>query len=214
MTSWNSLKSKIRSKKPIPPTFHILIATSGRPCLQNMLNSLQSELSDNDAITIVFDGEGSISRSGFSNEWLKGHISQITVIEQPTLLGYWGHGIRNKYQGVLLPKTTFIMNADDDDVYVSGSFDILRNSCVNPHILHIACLYHSKKHVRIPSLIERKIMKDDISTQCGIIPFDKASLSEWKLWYGGDFDYYHHLQHHVSSILFLNTVIYTIQSSA
>ena len=212
MTSWNI--SRVQKKRYMPPlpTFHILIATKGRPCLQRMLDSLKNELLSNDAITIVFDGKGSITSSGFSDVWLHGHLSHITIIEEEQPLGYWGHGIRNKYQGRLSPKTSFVMNADDDDVYVSGSFAILRNSCMlNSSILYIACLFDSKKNIRIPSLVEYKIIQNDISTQCGIIPFDNASSAQWGLRYGGDFDYYDQLQHHVSSVVYLHTIIYTTQ---
>ena len=208
MSSWNT--SIQRKRIRLAPTFHILIATAGKPCLRNMLDSLKGELLTNDAITIIFDGKGSIETSGFSNEWLQGHLSHISVIEEEHNLGYWGHAIRNKHQGHLSPKTSFIMNADDDDVYVSGAFDVLRNSCLNPHILYIACIQDSQKHIRIPGLIERKIIKNDIATPCGIIPFDRAASAEWKLCYGGDFNYYDQLQHNVSSVAFLYTTIYII----
>jgi len=217
MSSWISCRRPVnRTFIPVPippfiPTFHILIATSGRPCLRRMLDSLKSELTSNDAITIVFDGKGSIDACGFTNDWIKDHRAQCTMIEQDPNLGYWGHGIRNVYQGNLSPTTTFIMNADDDDVYIAGSFQILRSRCTDPSTLYIACLYDSEKKIRIPSLLQRNIVQDDISTQCGIIPFDKAGASEWKNRYGGDFDYYDHLQKHVANTIFLDTIIYTIR---
>ena len=79
MSSWNSkkiIKNPIRFpnisvliEPQFIPSFHILIATAGKPCLINMLNSLKNELTKNDAITIVFDGENSIKQSKLSNYW-------------------------------------------------------------------------------------------------------------------------------------------------
>ena len=123
------------------PTFHILIATAGRPCLRIMLDSLKDELLENDAITIVFDGENAFSNSTFNDDWLNSHKSKINIIKQIPNLGFYGHAIRNKYQGILNPKTTFIMNADDDDYYVTGTFDKLRRMCLHSDTLYIAKFY-------------------------------------------------------------------------
>jgi hypothetical protein len=191
------------------PTFHILIATAGKPSIRNMLNSLKHELTENDVITIVFDGENALSDGGFSYEWLEGHKSIINIIEQVPNLGFWGHGIRNKYQEILNPKTTFIMHADDDDVFVEGSFNKLRQLCTDFNTLYIARFFVVAKNILVPSQL-KQIVKDDIGTPCGIIPFDIANKSEWAYRYGGDFDYYNTLQHHVSKKKFLNTVIYQV----
>jgi hypothetical protein len=191
------------------PTFHILIATAGKPTLRNMLNSLKNELTEKDAITIVFDGDSALSNGGFSYEWLEGHKSIINIIEQVPNLGFWGHGIRNKYQELLNPKTTFIMHADDDDVYVQGSFNKLRQLCTDSNTLYIARFFVVSKNVLVPSQVQQ-IVKDDIGTPCGIIPFDIANKSEWAYKYGGDFDYYNTLQSYVSNKKFLNTVIYQV----
>lgn len=214
MSSWSKSTIKRRIVSTIP-TFHILIATVGRPCLKHMLDSLQHELNENDAITIVFDGKNGMTRAGFSNDWLQGHRSTIRIIEEENALGYWGHGIRNKYQGQLTPKTTYIMHADDDDVYVPAAFDSLRRSCIDPNSCYIARISSSTHHNPIPSLIEHKIIKNDIATPCGIIPFDKADVAKWEYYYGGDFDYYDILQSHVKHVHFLYYVIYnTLPSRA
>lgn len=221
MSSWNSqrtIKKPIKFPNisiPIPspqknvPTFHILIATAGKPCLLNMLNSLKEQLTENDAITIVFDGEGSLKQSTLSDEWLNGHKSKINIIEQSPNLGYWGHGIRNKYQGILEPKTTFILNADDDDVYVQGSFKKLRELCSNPNTLYIAKFLVRSKNVIVPSQ-SIKISQDDIGTPCGIIPFSIANNSTWEHRYGGDFNYYDNIQKHCQQIKFLDFIIYYV----
>ena len=212
MSSWGAYSRYRKHNPPSPPTFHVLIATIGRPSLRSMLDSLKNELGSDDAITIVFDGKGCISSSGFSNDWIRDHSAHITVIEEENKLGYWGHGIRNKYQGILSPKTTYVMNADDDDVYLPASFRTLRLSCIDPSILYLARIIYTENPTPIPSIMERKIIRHDIATPCGIIPFDKASSAEWKQYYGGDFDYYDTLQHSVRSIVFLYHNIYMAKS--
>lgn len=194
------------------PTFHILIATAGRPSLKKMLNSLKEELTQHDAITIVFDGEGAKEKSTISDEWLIGHLSKITIIEQMPNLGYWGHAIRNKYQDILEPKKTFILNADDDDIYIRGSFDVLRKQCVDPGVLYIAKMVNSYTLHVCPSQAER-IKERDIGTPCGIIPSGIAGKAIWHNRYGGDFEYYNKLQTFAKGIIFVDHVIYKIRGT-
>jgi len=213
MTSWsNKIKKSIIPTQIIEvfiPTFHILIATVGRPCLRHMLDSLKNELLENDAITIVFDGENAFSTSIFNHNWLNSHKSKINIIKQSPNLGFYGHAIRNKYQGILTPKTTFIMNADDDDYYIAGSFNKLRRLCSHPNTLYIAKFYKKYKNVIVPCELGQ-IIKNDIGTPCGIIPFDIANKSTWELKHGGDFDYYNNLQKHIDNIQFLDLIIYIV----
>jgi hypothetical protein len=193
----------------INPTFHILIATGGRPSLKRMLDSLKGELYENDAITIVFDGEHALAKSTYNESWTKEHRCKIHIVEQIPNLGFWGHGIRNKYQGILETKTTFILNADDDDIYIPGSFDKLRRFCSDVDTLYIARFEIKTKNMLIPSQMHH-IIQNDIGTPCGIIPFSIADKSIWELRYGGDFVYYNNLSEHCRLIKFLNIVIYSV----
>lgn len=199
------------------PTFHILIATAGRPSLRNMLDSLKTELTKDDAITIVFDGHSAKSKSGISPEWLDGHNAHITIIEQIPNLGFWGHGIRNTYQGRLSPECTFVMHADDDDVYVPGSFIQLRKMCADPDTLYITQMervYKQKGKAReiIPSVNEMQLIKlGNIGTPNGIVPRAIAQKGEWGNFYGGDWHYYNTVQGSAANVVLLDTVIYTIR---
>lgn len=191
------------------PTFHILIATGGRPSLKRMLDSLKDELLENDAVTIVFDGPDALKKSTYDSSWTTDFKCTINIIEQNPGLGYWGHGARNKYQGQLTPKTTFIMNADDDDEYVSGSFNLLRKKCINPNTLYISKMGYINNSKIIPSQ-NKDIVRSDIGTPNGIIPFNIAASATWELRYGGDFDYYNILQTHADMIEFLDIITYMI----
>jgi len=193
------------------PTFHILIATAGRPSLKNLLDSLKNELTENDAITIVFDGDKAKAKSEISSIWFSAHKSKINIIEQTPNLGFWGHGIRNKYQSILEPNCTFVMHADDDDTYVPGSFAKLRKTCKNPDTLYIAKMerIHPKNKEIIPSLKQDTIKHGDIGTPNGIVPSKISSKGEWGHFYGGDFHYYNGVSDH-ADVVFLEHVIYTV----
>jgi len=198
-----------------PTTFHILIATAGRPSLRKLLNSLRNELEKGDAITIVFDGDKAKAKSGIGPEWFEGHKSHINIIEQTPNLGFWGHGIRNKYQGILEPKCTFVMHADDDDVYIAGSFAKLRKVCTNPNYLYLARIekFYARENNRrliIPSLGQTEIIGGDVSTANGLIPSKIAEKSIWGNFYGGDGHYYKGVKDHASGVVFLDEVIYTV----
>jgi glycosyltransferase involved in cell wall biosynthesis/GR25 family glycosyltransferase involved in LPS biosynthesis len=195
------------------PTFHILIATAGRPSLRTMMNSLKSELTEHDAITVVFDGEGAREKSAFNDTWLKGHKSKIHFIDQKPNLGFWGHGIRNHYQGNLQVKTTFIMHADDDDVYIYGSFDKLRKQCTDPDILYIAKFGFFYKELTCPKKDSTVIKEQDIGTPCGIIPFGIADKAVWQHRYGGDYEYYNSLEAFAKGVTFLDLEIYKLMNN-
>ena len=192
------------------PTFHILIATAGRSSLKNLLDSLKGELTENDAITIVFDGPDKKGKSGYNNSWFSGHKCKYTVIEQNPNLGMAGHPIRTKYQSILNPETTYIMHADDDDQYIRGSFEKLRKVCVDPEILYISKMEYANDDKLVIPRQNKEIIQADIGTPNGIIPFHKAGKAEWAMRYGGDYDYYNTLQKNVKKVVFLDEIIYTV----
>jgi hypothetical protein len=189
------------------PTFHVLIATGGRESLQMMLNSLKTELKSNDAITVVFDGPNAKEKSKFHESWLQGFTCKVTILEQIPNLGFWGHGIRNKYQEKLNPKTTFVLHGDDDDIYVKGSFDKLRNQCKNSRTLYIARM-QTKDKIIPDSSNELKV--GNIGTPCGIVPSQFCGQSKWEHEYGGDGKYYINLTKYVENIEFLDTILYKV----
>jgi hypothetical protein len=194
-----------------PPTFHILIATAGRPVLRNMLDSLKYELTEHDAITIVFDGEKAKAKSTITPDWLEGHKSTVNIIEQIPNLGHWGHGIRNHYQDNLSPKNTFIMHADDDDVYIPGTFERLRKLCVDPNTLYITKMeYRDRPDVKIPSK-NQNITQNDIGTPNGVIPTALAGKGRWLEANGGDFNYYNSIKDYANHIVFLDLITYSIE---
>ena len=199
----------------IKPTFHILISTAGRPSLKRILDSLKDQLSPNDAITIVFDGPEALKNSRYTDDWVNKFNCPIIKIEQTPALGFWGHEVRNKYQAQLQPKTTYIMNADDDDKYVDGAFDKLRDKLTDPNKLYIARMTTSANYTNrtkfLPKNKNLSIKFGNIGTPCGIIPFDKAGKSQWTHRHGGDFDYYNSLKDKVDGVEFIDILLYKIK---
>lgn len=200
------------------PTFHILIATGGRPELKRMIESLKGQLSEKDAVTIVFDGPGSLEKSTMTDDWTTGFKCPVKKIEQDTALGFWGHEARNKYQGQLEPKTTFVMHADDDDKYIENVFDILRKKCTDPNKLYVARMTSSDNYANRTHYLPRnnslEITHGNIGTPCGIVPFDVVGKSQWGHRHGGDYDYFNGLKDKVSGVEYLSDVIYKIRGGS
>lgn len=187
-------------------TFNVLIATIGRPSLVQMLESLKSELLENDCLTIVFDG-----CTQQHIEILSEFSCKIKIYEENPALGFYGHAIRAKYRELLEPRT-FIMHADDDDTYISGSFDILRSLCVNPTTLYISKMYGRLHDGIIPR--NATISAGNIGTPNGIIPYHLNTLSTWVNHVHGDGMMYELLAKEQAAlgneIVFLPTIIYTV----
>jgi len=183
------------------PTFHVLLATIGRPSLQKMIDSLKPELVEGDHLTIVFDG---VQRNhcDISNMKCNTHI-----YEENTPLGYWGHGIRNKY-APLLEQTDFVMHADDDDIYIPGSFSFLRTECCDHKTLYIAQMKSYIAHTVYP--LKDDVCFENIGTPMGIIPYNHNQHHEWGLFYGGDGYFYENISK-VANIVWLKKIIYLIK---
>jgi hypothetical protein len=165
------------------------------------------ELKQHDCLTIVYDGN--IIPEEIKTFLQTNFKCQIDIYEEPISLGFWGHGIRNKYASLLSPRD-FVLHADDDDNYVRGVFDYLRTTCINTDTLYIGKMYFGK-------YAWKEYMPDDsnnidignISTQCGIIPFDLNNCGEqWGNFYGGDGAFYMGLQKKTNELVFLDKIIY------
>jgi hypothetical protein len=188
------------------PTFNVLIASIGRETLQTMLNSLKPQLTEHDCITVVFDGINHIFEIDTTD-----YLCKVCIYYEPTNLGYWGHGIRNKYNQIL-EQRDFVLHADDDDIYLSNAFQLLRRDCLDTN-----CLYVAKMNFRpwedryVPETNE--IKPGNIGTPCGIIPYELNKMSVFRLSHGGDFYFYETISKHANNIVFLDHVIYQIRSS-
>lgn len=187
--------------KQIPISINVLLTTIGRPSLHRMLSSLQSQLQEQDIITIVSDFDHHVTDTILLQMEFK---CKVDVIKNPVRLGHWGHGSRNKYQNSL--KGDFIMNADDDDRYVDGAFDKIREVCTEKNKLYIfkhehhgAFAWHTKDHV----------VTGNIGTSCGVIPNTGSLPPEWGAWVGGDGNFYEKISK-LMPYEFIDFVIYKV----
>lgn len=196
----NNNKSNNKNNNNFIPTFNILVATIGRETLENLIESLSNELSENDCLTIVFDNN--TQRDIKNIEKIK---SKIVIYNENKKLGFWGHGIRNKYSSIL-DKRDFILHADDDDSYFPNCFGKLRKECVNTNTLYIAKMMRVDK-VIIPNN-NFNITIGNIGTPCGIIPYNFNLQGKWGYFYGGDGQFYIDLIKIFGKVFILNTLIY------
>jgi hypothetical protein len=172
---------------------------------------MKNELSERDAVTIVFDGKDKKAAAGWSDEWIKGFKAPVAIFEEDHV-GNWGHDHRTAYQTKLKPQTTFIMHADDDDTYLQGFAQGLRDTCTDPNKLYIARMtYTTNRNLVIPR--QSEIIKEaDIGSPCGIIPWAEAGKAVWENHYTGDFKYYEKLGAVLGKdrISFIPNVIYLV----
>jgi glycosyltransferase involved in cell wall biosynthesis len=186
------------------PSFNILIATIGRrPGLQRMLDSLIPQLNACDHITIVFDD---VDIPDLDTKEAK---CQIHIYHQTPNLGAWGHGIRNKYANKLV-RTDFVMHADDDDIYIDGAFDKLRDACKDINTLYIGILVETDEEIQNP-VPPAEIRECLVGTPSGIIPYNLNTQGFWMLRIGGDGFFYEMIKQKAKSVEILKIPIYRVR---
>lgn len=183
-------------------TFHVVIATVGRPTLQRMLDSLFPQLTASDALTIVWDGHAA-RPSGVS---LDGLACPLFETFHPTALGAWGHAARNAV-APHLARRDFVMHADDDDVYEPGAFAALRDACTDPRILYVAKM---RSGARVFPWKGPVVREQNIGTPMGIVPFDANRAATWALRAGGDGVFFETIAAR-TPVQFLDILIYTVR---
>jgi hypothetical protein len=182
-------------------SFHVLLATIGKPSIFNILKGLGSQLNEIDYLTIVYDGKNNTNNIDNVKEYTKDFKCNVIIIVEEENLGYWGHGIRNKHNDL---KGDFIYHVDDDDVLFDDSFNHIRKYCKDINMIYIF-----KIMLENDKLIWKKkdLIYSEISTQSGIIPSHINKNGYWELKYGGDFDFYVNLALKYN-ILFIDKLIY------
>jgi hypothetical protein len=199
----NSIQSEEKEAKlDSPPSLHILIATIGRSSLLQMLDSLQPQLNENDYLTIIFDATDQAGVYSEVEEYLVKFKCTCSLHMETQNLGFWGHGIRNKYN---LLKGDFIMHADDDDAYTEDALDTIRKECTDTNTLYIFTMQDPEGRIAGKKPV---IYLGNIGTPMGVIPSTYNPQSTWKNNYGGDFSFYNGLQNIIPHVKFIDHVIY------
>ena len=184
--------------------FHLLIATIGRKTLINMINSINFQLNEYDFITIIYDNKD-IDNTIEEVKKIKTDCKMNIIMEKENL-GYWGHGIRNKYKNL---EGDFVFHGDDDDIYLPDAMYIIRSKVVNPKNLYLFNILTNCGRKKIDTY-EKKITYNNIGTPSGIIPNDINKKGIWDYKYGGDFDYYKSIELLVNNVIYNDECIYYI----
>jgi hypothetical protein len=172
-------------------TISVLITTIGRETLKNMLLSLVNELNENDTLYVFIDGKDNVERANLIiNEVVDLFTCEVVVSIETTPLGYWGHGLRNKYQSML--KGDYIMHGDDDDVYIKGSFDKIREKINKSDNDETIFYYKFYTYYQSGFFVWNtpNLALGNIGTPCGVIPNKPELFGEWGNMHGGDYHFY------------------------
>jgi hypothetical protein len=185
-------------------SINVLLTTIGRTELKvRMLPSLVNQLMPHDFLTIVSDANHSFVGECIADFNFK---CPVIHIRNPHALGNWGHGSRTKYQNDLMGD--FIMNADDDDRYTEGAFDMIRSIVFDRNKLYI---FKHENHGCFAWSVSGLIQIGNIGTSCGVIP-NTRNLPTWETFYGGDGRFYENLSK-MMECEFVDFVIYKVNDT-
>ncbi len=183
-------------------TINVFLTTVGRETLPRMLGSLVNQLGYDDFLTIASDAKHDFVRACITNfDWK----CPVIHIQNPEPLGWWGHGSRNKYQNSL--PGDYIMNGDDDDRYVDGAFNVIRNT-IGENKLY---LFRHQDKFNFAWWHKNKVEEGNVGTSCGVIPNNK-NLPTWEHVYGGDGKFYEKLSHQLE-VVWCDHVIYKVRDT-
>lgn len=168
----------------------VFITTLGRPTLTDMLNSLVDELHDVDYLYIGIDGREHFDKV---NNILQPFYSRFKCTIIPLYLQYnlgsWGHKLINQFKDTL--KGDYIMFADDDDIYIKGSFEKIRRvmNIINKDRVALFKFYnnYATKDVVWKDPVLRV---GNVGKVSGLIPNVPDKLGELGYHYEGDFEFY------------------------
>ena len=181
-------------------SINVLISTIGKKSIFKTLLSLKNQLRKEDYLTIIFDGiDTNIDIVKFFCN--KNLLCNVNIIYEENNLGYWGHGIRNKYKDL---KGDFIYHCDDDDEFLPNAIDKIKKICLDLNTIYLFKIIRENGEI-IWKNKEIKINK--ISTQSGVIPNHINKEGYWELKYGGDYDFYKKITDKYN-VLYIDEIIY------
>lgn len=201
-------KINLNKLKKTDYSFHFLLPTIGRKSIFRILKSLEKQIESQDFLTIIFDAKDEDSILEKVRLITAKFKCKINIIFEQNNLGFWGHGIRNKYQD--LPGD-FILHCDDDDVYTSNSILNIRKICQDKNKLYI---FRMKRYKDF-SWQETKIDHKNMGTPIGVIPANFNKLGKWGYFRQGDGEFYIEVSQKIGpqNIIFVDYIIYKVRNS-
>lgn len=157
-------------------SINIIIATTNRPSLRRMIESIADQVQPDDFVTILWDG---CTPEQYPLQMLPCTVVSIAELKQQ---GAWGHGIRSKYQNYL--PGDWLWNVDDDDVVLPDALDAIRHHCHDSRMMYIFRFKHitqGKVYWHTPGTH----WEGNVGTPSAILP-NNHSLPDWPLHHGGD----------------------------
>ena len=185
-------------------SFHVLIATIGKNSIFKLLNTFNEQLTENDYLTIVFDGPDWPNIQEVQ-EYTEDFKCTVSVIVEEKNLGYWGHAIRNKHKNL---DGDFVFHVDDDDIITSDCMDTLRTHCTDKNKV---CVFKMKMESGEIVWKEKKIVFSEIGTPMGIVPIDINKKADFGYFYGGDHAFYKSLEDQGVPFEFIDKLIYIVR---
>jgi len=187
------------------PTVQVLLPTIGRKNIFRMLTSIKDQLEHDDHILIIFDNKDIDSIFHSVEKFCEQHLKcSFKIIYETTNLGYWGHGVRNKYKSF---DKDFIFHIDDDDVVEPGTIKCIKETCISRDTIYIFKVGWGDGNV-MPSKVHVK--EGDIGTPNGLIPNKINEIMSWGLYRGGDGDAYEFICK-TNNVIFVDKKIYRVR---
>jgi hypothetical protein len=185
-------------------SFHVLIATIGKNSIFRLLDSFNEQFTENDYITIVFDGPDWPNIQEVQ-EYTEDFKCNVSVIVEEKNLGYWGHAIRNKHKDL---NGDFVFHVDDDDNITPDCIKILRNHCTDKNKVFVF-----KMKLESGEIVwkEKKLVFSEIGTPMGILPIEINKKADFGYFYGGDHAFYKSLEDQGISFEFVDKLIYIVR---
>jgi len=185
-------------------SFHVLLATIGKDGIFRILQSFKTQLSENDYLTVVFDGPDWPNIQEVI-DYTKDFKCHVSVIVEEENLGHWGHGIRNKHKDL---KGDYVFHVDDDDDITPDCMDSLRAHC---HDLNKVFLFKMQLDSKKIIWTEKKIEHSKVGTPMGILPIEINKKSDFGYFYGGDYEFYKNLETQGVPFEYIDKLIYIVK---
>ena len=158
-----------------------VVATTGRPSLSHMLNSIMEQpLVDGDEIIVV----GNPVNNGVPIQYWKFHGPAMIPVSMP-VGGDWGHTERN--EGMKYATGTHLVFGDDDDAFLPGAVTAIREALdFRPNRPHMFRMIDPNGAIL---WVDPVVRMGNHGTPQFVAPNDPEKLGQFGHRYEGDFDF-------------------------
>ena len=161
-------------------TLSIIIPTCGRSSLARTLASIATQLKDGDQVVVVGDGDQ-------PKAWDICQASDVARLTYDETAPTHRHGGTQRQYGMQIATGDALLFMDDDDIYVPGALDLVREGLTQ----RPDCLLLFRFLDKHGGLIWRDpvIRETNVGTPCFVVPNRREWLGTWTERYEGDYDF-------------------------